>query len=133
MPRTDAQIRASAQRKLAKELKAGTFKPSAIGTKAREAATKLKTEKDRLIARIKAYKDAHYTHKTNLRVGKVLFNQRRSDKSIEISPITGKRRTIEELRTIADIINQAEQGEIELDWLGYIFDDDDHQSAFYYH
>jgi uncharacterized coiled-coil DUF342 family protein len=127
-PRTDAQIRASAQRKLARELKAGTFKPSAIGKKAREAAKIYRSEKSELIKKIREYKDHLYG-------GKPTYNKKRSDKNARINPRTQKDRTIDELRTIVEIIEQIEeenqQDEFYWAWT-QLFDDEDYVSAFYY-
>ena len=126
--RTDAQIRASAQRKLAKELKAGTFKKSNIGAKAREAANKLVKEKDELIKRIIEYKDRIYGAKGT-------YNKTRSDKNVRINPNTNKPRTVEQLRTIAETLDQIEQAGNEEDFYWEwqeLFGDDDYESAFYY-
>lgn len=128
MARTDAQIRASAQRKLAKELKAGTFKPSGIGKKAREVANDYKKEKKELIDQIREYKNQVYGSSAR-------FNQRRSDKNVKISPKTGKDRPIEELRTIAGIIDQIteDQQRSEFYWAwDNLFEDIEYESAFYY-
>ena len=126
--RTDAQIRAAAQRKLARELKAGTFKKSSVGAKAREAATKLTTERTDLIRRIIAYKDRIYGAKGT-------YNKARSDKNVRINPRTGKNRPIEQLRGIAEAINQIEQARNEEDFYWEwqeLFGDDDYVSAFFY-
>jgi hypothetical protein len=129
MARTDAQIRASAQRRLARELKAGTFKPSGIGKKAREIAKKLQAEKSELIKQIREYKNKVYG-------GGARFNQKRSDKNVKINPRTGKDRTIEELRTIADIIDQIDEDQARDNFYwawDNIFEDAEYESAFYYH
>lgn len=129
MARTDAQIRASAQRKLARELKAGTFKPSGIGRKAREVASTYNQEKSELIRQIREYKNQVYG-------GTPRFDQKRSDKSVKINPKTGKERGIEELRTIAGIIGQIteDQQRSEFYWAwDNLFEDAEYESAFYYH
>jgi hypothetical protein len=128
MARTDAQIRASAQRKLAKELKAGTFKPSGIGAKAREVAKAYRAEKSELIKDIREYKNSLYG-------GTQSFNQKRSDKNVRINPKTGKERPIEELRTIAGVLAQiTEDNERDRFYWAWdnIFEDAEYESAFYY-
>lgn len=128
MARTDTQIRASAQRKLAKELKAGTFKPSAIGAKAREVAKAYRAEKSELVQIIREYKNSLYSGSKN-------FNQKRSDKNVRINPKTGKERPIEELRTIAGVLAQItednQRDEFYWAW-DNIFEDAEYESAFYY-
>jgi hypothetical protein len=129
MARTDAQIRAAAQRKLARELKAGTFKPSAIGKKAREAAKKLTDEKETLIKAIIEYKRKIYGKQ-----GK--YNPRHSDRNVRVNPRTHKARPIEQLRTIVEVIEQItdEQAEDEFYWAwDDFFGDDDYESTFFYH
>jgi hypothetical protein len=128
MARTDAQIRASAQRKLARELKAGTFKPSAIGKKAREAAKKLTDEKETLIKAIIEYKKKIYGKRGT-------YNPNRSDDNVRVNPRTHKARPVEQLRSIVEVIEQItdEQAEDEFYWAwDDFFGDDDYTSAFYY-
>lgn len=127
--RTPAQIRASAQRKLAKELKAGTFKPSGIGKKAREVANTYAQEKRELIKQIREYKQKIYG-------GKSTYNKRRSDKNVKVNPRTGKDRPIEELRIIAGLIDQIDEDQArdQFFWAwDNIFEDAEYESAFYYH
>jgi hypothetical protein len=128
MARTDAQIRATAQRKLARELKAGTFKPSGIGAKAREAAKLYRAEKSELIQSIRDYKNSLYGGTTS-------FNQKRSDKNVRVNPKTGKDRPIEELRTIAEVLEQiTEDNQRDQFYWAWdnIFEDAEYESAFYY-
>jgi uncharacterized coiled-coil DUF342 family protein len=124
-----ASERRSAQRKIARELKEGTFKPSPIGSKAREKAKDYRKEKSELIKEIREYKNRLYGHTPR-------FNQRRSDKNVRINPRTGKDRTIEELRTIWGILEQIdednERDEFYWRW-DNLFEDIEIESTFYYH
>jgi hypothetical protein len=124
-----AAERRSAQRKIAKEIKTGTFKPSPIGKKARDAAKAYLQEKSELIKTIREYKNQVYG-------GTAKFNQRRSDKNVRINPKTGKERFIEELRVIAytceRITEDNDRDNFYWQW-DNIFEDAEYESAFYYH
>jgi hypothetical protein len=124
-----AAQRTAAQRKIARELKAGTFKPSPIGSKAREQAKIYRAEKSELIKTIREYKDSIYGSKST-------YNKKRSDKNVRVNPRTGKDRKIEELRIIASVLEGItdDQGRDEFYWAwDNIFEDAEYESAFFYH
>lgn len=126
---TPAQLRRQAQRRLAREIKTGTFKPSPIGAKAREKAKDYRAEKSRLIKIIRDYKNSVYGSQPK-------FNQQRSDRNVRINPRTKKERGIEELRRIAAVIEQiiADGQRDEFFWAwDNVFEDEDYASALYYH
>ena len=117
--------RRAARRRLAREIKTGTYQPSAIGKKARQAATEL--EKERLIDRIQALKHKHFGDR-------IKYNETRSRKNIQVDPATGKLRTLADLRSILDSITRWDADGAPDDWEGLVtIYDGDHESAFYYH
>lgn len=123
MAQTPAERR-KAQRKLAKQVKEGTYEPSRIGEKAREKAREYRQAKTAFISYIRAYKDQEYGYREK-------FSQQRSDQVVRFDPGTGKERKIEQLRRIADHVEQL--AEDELDFWMEVDLDTDYESAFYYH
>lgn len=127
--RTPAQIRQAAQRKLARELKAGTFKPSPIGARSREIAKNYRAEKTALIKEIREYKNEVYGSSPK-------FNQARSDKAARTNPGNGKDWKVGELRSIAatlrTITENNERDQFYWAW-DNIFEDAEYENALYYH
>jgi hypothetical protein len=120
-----ASERRAAQRQLAKEIKSGTYKPSKIGAKARDAAKDYRAEKTQIVNMIREYKNREYGSHPR-------FNQKRSDKSARVNPQTGKDWTIGELREIRRDINIAIAEQ--LDYAGlHDLDHDYDDSPFFYH
>lgn len=89
-----AQHRA-AQRRLAKEIHTGTYKPSAIGAKAREVANSQK-----IIDDIQTLKQQLFGHSPN-------WKPTTSRRHIAINAATGKIRTRDELLDIKDRMTDA--------------------------
>ena len=114
---TPAQSRKAAQRKLAKEIREGTFKPSNIGKKARGIAS----ERRNIIDKVRAYKNGQYSSRPK-------FNQGRSDKVVPEDPDDLENRPISELRILSravDILNDRDF------WVSDV--EVERASAFYYH
>jgi len=85
-------------RKLARELREGTYQPSSIGKKAREVGTRAA-----LASQIDFYKDA-------LNSGKPKYNKARSDKATRIGK-DGKPRSAKTLRKILDFYIAVVEGD----------------------
>lgn len=110
---TPEQARRAAQRRLAKEIKEGTYKPSKIGQKARQVVS----ERKQLIAEIKAIKDIRYS-------GQESFDQARSDKHID-KDLDGKNRSVKDLKKIL----QALEDDYDDEW----WEENDYEDVLYYH
>ena len=128
-PRTPAQMRRAAQRKIAREVKSGKYTPSPIGRKSREV-TKNRRE---IVNRIAQKKE-------RLLGSSPKFNAKRSRQYITTDPDTHKPRTIEELEEIEDGIDQAldaiaEESDRDPFWWAWdnIFEDAEYENAIYYH
>lgn len=124
MAQTAAERR-SAQRRLAREIKTGTYKPSAIGEKSRQ----LSGERTRLINKIAAFKYDLYHLRPK-------FNKKRSFHTVGANPETGRRRDIEELRDLARIVDESLENDRDpLHWQhDEIFADTEFDdNSFYYH
>lgn len=99
---TPAQSRKAAQRKLAKEIREGTFQPSSIGKKARETPAK----RANLVRQIQEHKERQFGSRTD-------YNTKRSNDAISIDPNTGKPRSIKELRQILEYLEGQDENEEE--------------------
>lgn len=134
--------RQRAQRRLAREIKTGTYKPSQIGAKARAYANTLL--KEQLIDKIQAIKHSAFQDRIKYLekashgwVKWANWNAIRQRKNTEISPETGNPRPVDELRTAltaAETWNSTGRPD---DWDGLIsildeMDGND-ESVFYYH
>ena len=91
-----ASERRSAQRQTARQVHEGTYKPSAIGKKAREAASKRIPV---LIDQIQALKKKHFGDR-------IKWNKDRSRKNVQVDPATGNHRKLKELKDILDDLNE---------------------------
>jgi hypothetical protein len=120
-----AQHRA-AQRRIAREIREGTYRPTGVGKQAREVASN-----QPIIREIQEYKNRIYGHQPK-------FNQRRSDLSAASNPKTGKPWSREQLEKILAVV-EASQADYDRDAAFFrwddLFDDDDGDlgNAFYYH
>jgi hypothetical protein len=85
-------------RKLAKQIREGTYEPSSIGKKAREVGSRTV-----LIREITVIKDA-------LNSGKPKFNKTRSDKATREKP-NGQPRSAAQLRRILDAFTAIAEGD----------------------
>ena len=115
---TPAQSRKAAQRRLAKEIREGTFQPSNIGKKAREAPS----VRANLVRQIQEHKERQFGNKPK-------YNAKRSNDAISIDPNTGKARSIKELKNILDYLE--EQDEEDNEYFGPDLPID--RSSLYYH
>lgn len=118
-----------AQRRLAREIHGGTFKPSKIGAKARRIANEL--DKEQVIREIQDRKRAAFGHGTRL---PDKWNSAHSEKNIRVNPETGNDRTLPELRKILRDIRQWDDDGRPDDWEGLdAISDGEYHSAFFYH
>jgi hypothetical protein len=116
--------RTAAQRRLAKQIKAGTYKPSGLGAKARRIAVERKPQ---IVDQIQALKQAAFGNR-------IKWNAARSRKYVQVDPGTGEDRTIKELAHILDAITRWTDADMPDDWEGLVdFSDGEYESAFYYH
>lgn len=134
--------RRAAQRRLAREIHAGTYKPSGIGTKARAYANTLL--KNELVDKIQDIKRAAFHDRIKYLekashgwVRWINWNEVRERKGIEISSQTGKPRLVPELRTAltsAETWNATGRPD-DWDGLAAILADmgGSDESVFYYH
>jgi hypothetical protein len=122
-----ASERASAQRRLARQIKTGTYQPSNIGAKARKAATELIQDKTAIIDQIQDIKRDAFGDRLR-------WNEALSRQHVKTSPETGKNRGIEELRKTLKDIRQWDANGRDDDWeeLADISSDSE-DSVFYYH
>lgn len=116
--------RRAAQRRLAKEIRAGNYKPSAVGRKAREVASERKEELLNLAFKLK--KDAFGD--------RIKWNNGRAFKYVQVDPGTGENRGINELRAIVDAFNVWKAAGRPEDWHGLVeLAEGTDESSFYYH
>lgn len=117
-----ANSRIAAQRKLAKEIKSGTYKPSSIGAKARE----LTRSYDTVVKQIQEYKSRKYG-------GNARYDETRSIANIVKSAVNGEIRTIQQLREILKVIQAQERENPDNYWPWADEFDEDYLSIFWYH
>jgi|SRR5579862_6850675 len=119
----DAERRA-AQRRLAKEIRSGTFKPSDIGAKARRAA---RERKPQILVDVQDLKRQEFGDR-------IKWNEGRANKYVQVSPETGKDRTIAELLHVKSAIQAWISLQRPDDWFGLAdITGGELESSLYYH
>jgi hypothetical protein len=114
----------AAQRRLAREIHSGTYKPSGIGAKARRIAALTEQE---LIDRAQELKKKHFGTR-------IKWNSARSRMNLQVDPDNGLPRGRKDLRLILDDIEQWDKAGAPDDWEGLTaIHDGEFQTAFYYH
>ena len=130
-----ASERKSAQRSLAKEIHTGTFKPSGVGSKAREAA---KGRKEQLVDKILDIKRSAFGPNAPIVTVKRrgVWNEGRARKNIQVDPDTGENHTLTEIRDYLAWITEWNDAGRPSDFHGIVdFDpeDNEYETPFYYH
>jgi len=113
-PQSPAQMRAAAQRRIAREIKSGTYQPSKIGQRSRQIVQ----TRAQLVAQIQQQKIEKFG--TNPK-----FNAGRSEQAVDVNQDTNKARSVKQLQKILQYLeDDIDPGDVE---------DTDYESALYYH
>ncbi len=126
--------RRTAQRRLAKQIRSGTYKQSGIGAKARRIAN----DKEILVNRVLDIKRAAFGPNSPVVTGKRRgkWNEGRARKNIQVDPETGELHTTAEIREYLTWITQWDRAGRPDDFHGITgFDplEQDYENPFYYH
>jgi len=107
-------MRAAAQRRIAREIKSGTYQPSKIGQRSRQIVQ----TRAQLVAQIQQQKIEKFG--TNPK-----FNAGRSEQAVDVNQDTNKARSVKQLQKILQYLeDDIDPGDVE---------DTDYESALYYH